>query len=142
VSAISGSVGRVSSGAPALPSVGRLKVTLRLGAVLWLLLLLVGFFAPGGWQWGIPGPIGHMENYVISLWFVALVLAPLLASRRPLDSTSAIQVYGLGVLALVVSTVRGEPPKWISDAPPLTLAAITLGLVLWAHPERSRLWRA
>jgi hypothetical protein len=142
VSAISGSLGHVSAGATALRAVGRLKVALRLGAALWFLLLLVGFFAPGGWQWGIPGPIGHMENYVISLWFVVLVLAPLLASRRPLESTGAIQVYGLGVLAIVVSTFRGEPPKWISDAPPLTLAALSLGLVWWAHPQRNRLWRS
>ena len=119
----------------------RLKVVLRIGAALWLLLLLAGFFAPGGWQWGVPGPIGHMENYVISLWFVALVLAPLLASRRPLESTMAIQVYGLGILAIVLSTFRGEPPKWISDAPPLALAALTLGLVFWAHPRRASLWR-
>jgi len=138
----SGPLGQVSAGATTLHGVGRLKVALRLGAALWFLLLLVGFFAPGGWQWGIPGPVGHMENYVISLWFVGLVLAPLLASLRPLQRTGAIQVYALAVLAIVVSTFRGEPPKWISDAPPLTLAALSLGLLLWTHPERNRLWRS
>src|SRR5262249_253945 len=110
--------------------------------VLWLALLLVGFFAPGGWQWGLPGPIGHMENYVISLWFVALVVAPFLASVDPLGRTSAVQLYALGVLALVVSTFRAEELKWIADGPPLVLAVLTLGLILWAHPRRATLFRA
>jgi peptidoglycan/LPS O-acetylase OafA/YrhL len=120
----------------------RLSVALRTGAILWFLLLGVGFFAPGGWQWGMPGPVGHMENYVISLWFVGLVATPLLASRDPLRNTSAVQVYALAILAIVLSTVRGESPKWISDAPPLLLAALTLGLVLVTHPRRSALWHA
>jgi hypothetical protein len=77
-------------------TIGRLRTVLRAGAVLWFLLLAAGFFAPGGWQWGLPGPVGHMENYVISLWFVALVLAPLLASRNPLGSTGAIQGVRIG----------------------------------------------
>ena len=118
----------------------RIRTVLWIGAVLWFLLLAAGFFAPGGWQWGLPGPVGHMENYVISLWFVTLVLSPLLASRNPLGNIAAAQVYALGVLAIVVSTFRGEQPKWISDAPPLTLAALTLGLLVWAHPNRSALW--
>ena len=118
-----------------------LSMALRVGAILWFLLLGVGFFAPGGWQWGLPGPVGHMENYVISLWFVGLVAAPLLASRDPLGNTSAVQVYALAILAIVLSTVRGEPPKWISDAPPLLLAALTLGSVVATHPRRSVLWR-
>jgi hypothetical protein len=124
-----------------MSSTARLSAALRAGAILWFLLLAVGFFAPGGWQWGMPGPVGHIENYVISLWFVALVAAPLLASRDPLRNTSALQVYVLGILAIVLSTARGEPPKWISDAPPLLLAALTLGVVVWAHPRRSELWR-
>lgn len=119
----------------------RLSMALRVGAILWFLLLGVGFFAPGGWQWGMPGPVGHMENYVISLWFVGLVAAPLLASRDPLGNTSAVQVYALAILAIVLSTVRGEQPKWISDAPPLLLAALTLGSVVATHPRRSVLWR-
>src|SRR6266496_938787 len=32
--------------------VGRLRIALVVGAAIWLLLLLVGFFAPGGWRWG------------------------------------------------------------------------------------------
>ena len=122
-------------------SLGKLRAALGVGAGIWLLLLVVGFFAPGGWVWGMPGPIGHIENFMISLWFVTLVLAPLLAARDQLERTSAIQVYLLGVLAIAVSTVRGEPPELISDGPPLFAAALAAGLVLWAHPERSRLWR-
>ena len=61
------------------PEMG-LRVTLVVGAAMWLLLLVVGFFAPGGWVWGMPGPIGHIENFMISLWLVTMVLAPLLAA--------------------------------------------------------------
>ena len=46
----------------------------------------------------------------------------------------------LAILAIVLSTVRGEPPKWISDAPPLLLAALTLGSLVATHPRRSVLW--
>ena len=112
-----------------------------IGAVIWALLVIVGFFAPGGWTWGMAGPIGHMENYMISLWVVGLVLAPLLASRAPLSSTGTIQVYLLAVLAVVVSTFRGEELKWIADAPPIVAALIAIGLVVWFHPDRSALWR-
>ena len=87
------------------------------------------------------GPIGHMENYMISLWAVSLVLAPLLASRDPLRRTGIIQMYLLGVLAIVVSTFRGEELKWIADAPPIVAAIIAFGLVVWLHPDRSALWR-
>ena len=120
---------------------GRLRLALGFGAFVWLALLLAGFFAPGGWTWGMAGPIGHMENYVISLWLATLVLAPLLAWRNPLERTGAIQVYLLGIAAIVLSTFRGEPPKPIADIPPLVAAAITFGLVVWAHPWRSELWR-
>jgi hypothetical protein len=108
---------------------------------LWFVLVAGGFFAPGGWTWGIPGPIGHMQNYVISLWIVALVLAPLLAARDPERNTAAIQVYGLGMLAILVSTIRGEMPKLIADAPPWTVALIAFGLLIWAHPRPSSLLR-
>ncbi|MCC6177350.1 MAG: hypothetical protein IT305_18780 [Chloroflexi bacterium] len=114
---------------------------LRIGALIWLFLLVVGFFAPGGWVWGLPGPIGHMENYLISLWFVGLVLAPLLASRDPLHRPHVIQIYLLAVLAIVASTIRGEPPKLISDAPPIAAAIIAAGLVVWTYPRRSMLLR-
>lgn len=120
------------------PTLG-LRVTLIVGAAIWLLLLVVGFFAPGGWVWGMPGPIGHMENFMISLWLVTLVLAPLLAAREPLARTAGIQVYLLGVLAIAASSVRGERLELISDAPPLLAAAVAAVLVVWAHPNRRRL---
>ena len=78
---------------------------------------------------------------MISLWFVTLVVAPLLAWREPLQRTAAIQLFLLGVLAVVVSSLRNEPPKLISDAPPLLAAALTAGAVIWTHPDRARLWR-
>jgi hypothetical protein len=28
----------------------------------------------------------------------------------------------------------------IADAPPLALAVLTLGLLVWVHPRRSSLW--
>ena len=117
----------------------RLRLALGVGAAVWLALLVVGFFAPGGWTWGMAGPIGHMENYMISLWLVGLVLAPLLASVEPRSRTSTIQVYLMAVLAIVVSTWRGEPMKWIADAPPLVAAALCIGAVLFTHPDRGSL---
>ncbi len=122
-------------------SSARLRAALGLAALVWAALLAVGFVAPGGWVWGMAGPIGHMENYMISLWFVTLVAAPLLAWREPLQRTGAIQLFLLGVLAVVVSSLRNEPPKLISDAPPLLAAALTAGAVIWTHPDRARLWR-
>ena len=119
----------------------RLRIALGFGALVWLLLLAVGFVAPGGWKWGIAGPFGHMQNYLISFWFVLLVLTPLLATMHPLESTPVIQIYLLGIGAIIVSTFRNEPPEPLSDAVPLSAAALTAGLVAWAHPERGRLWR-
>jgi hypothetical protein len=119
----------------------RLRTALLVGAGIWGFLLAVGFFAPGGWVWGMAGPIGHIENYMIGLWLVGLVLAPFLDSRDPLGRTSAIQVYLLAVLAIIASTVRGEALKWISDAPPIAAALIAIGLVVWAHPDRAALVR-
>ena len=115
-------------------NVARLRVALCIGAALWLLLLLAGFFAPGGWTWGNPGPAGHMQNYVISLWFVALVLAPLFAARDPERNSGALVVYLMGVAAILVSTIRGEPPKLIADAPPWAAAILSVGLVAWSRP--------
>ena len=114
-----------------------LRLALRAGAIVWLLLLVVGFFAPGGWVWGMAGPIGHIENYMISLWLVGLVLAPLLASRDPLGRTGVVQVYLLALVAIVVSTFRGEALKWIADGPPLAVVALSFGAVVLTHPERS-----
>jgi len=126
--------------APARGGFG-LRIALRAGAALWLALLLAGFFAPGGWTWGMAGPIGHIENYMISLWLVGLVLAPLLASADPLRRTATVQVYVLAVLAIVASTWRGEPMKWIADAPPLVAAAVCIGAVVITHPARGTLLR-
>jgi hypothetical protein len=112
-----------------------------MGAAVWLALLIVGFYVPGGWVWGMAGPIGHIENYMISLWLVGLVLAPLLASHDPLYRTSVVQLYLLALLAIVVSTFRGEALKWIADGPPLAAAAISFGAVVAAHPRRSTLLR-
>ena|SRR5579859_796725 len=125
-----------------VPEQRRLKLALRLGACLWLLLLLAGFFGPGWWTWGVPGPIGHMENYVISLWLVALVLAPLIGAQNPERHSAAVQVYLLGIAAILLSTIRGEPPKLIADGPPWLLAAVTIGLLVWAHPRPSQLLRS
>ncbi|MBV9543626.1 MAG: hypothetical protein JOY61_04550 [Chloroflexi bacterium] len=97
----------------------RIRFALWIGAALWLCLLVAGFFAPGGWTWGMPGPVGHMENYVISLWLVVLVVAPLLAARDPSSNLPAMRVYVLGVLAIVLSTIRGETPKLIATHPRL-----------------------
>jgi hypothetical protein len=137
--------GGAATATPSRPSSPRsaygLRIALLIGVAIWGLLLIVGFFAPGGWTWGMAGPIGHIENYMISLWAVGLVLAPLLASRAPLASTGAIQVYLLAVLAIVASTFRNEQLKWISDAPPIVAALIAIGLVVWFHPDRSALWR-
>jgi hypothetical protein len=116
----------------------RLAVVLVVGGAIWLVLLLAGFFGPGGWSWGMAGPVGHIENYMISLWLVTLIIAPLLAARAPLQRRAAIQVYLLGVLGVVLSTFRGETPKLISDAP-LIAAALAIGLVVLAHPQRALL---
>jgi len=110
-----------------------MRVALGVGAAVWLLLLLAGFFAPGGWTWGMPGPVGHMENYVISLWLVALVLAPIIAAVDRELQSGALLVYLLGIAAILVSTIRGEPPKLISDAPPWIAALLSGGLLMWAR---------
>jgi len=118
----------------------RLAMALGGGAGLWFILLMTGFLAPGGWHWGWAGAIGHMINYMIALWIVALVLAPLLAMRNPLRNTTTIQVYFLGLLAITVSSIRAERPEFASDALPIIAAIISAGTVLWAHPQRSLLW--
>jgi hypothetical protein len=137
----SGRGGSLASGAVYGGSVRGLRVALWSGAVVWLALLIVGFFAPGGWTWGMAGPIGHMENYMISLWFVGLVIAPALAAREPLTRTAAIQIYLFAVLAVCLSTFRGEQLKWIADGPPLAVAAACVAGVVATHPDRSTLLR-
>ena len=118
-----------------------LRLSLRAGSIVWFVLLAVGFVAPGGWTWGLAGPIGHIENFMISLWFVTLVLAPLLASWDPFPQTSVVRIYLLGLLGIAISSVRNEPLEPLSDAVPLTAVAFSVLAVVWAHPRRSRLWR-
>jgi ABC-type branched-subunit amino acid transport system permease subunit len=61
----------------------RLRVALGIGAAIWLSLLLAGFFAPGGWTWGMPGPVGHMENYSDAPpWLAAILSVGLLLWAR------------------------------------------------------------
>ncbi len=122
-------------------STNRLEIALGSSAGLWLALLVIGFVAPGGWHWGWQESIGHMINYMIALWFVTLVLAPLLAMRNPIQSTAVIQVYFLGMLGVVLSSIRSEHPEFLSDGVPLIAVLLCIGVVLWAHPARSRLWR-
>jgi len=118
-----------------------LEIALGFGAGLWLALLVIGFIAPGGWHWGWQGSIGHMINYMIALWFVTLVAAPLLAMRDPLHSTAVIQLYFLGMVGVVLSSIRSEHPEFLSDGVPLIAVLLSIGVVLWAHPAPSRLWR-
>ena len=54
---------------------------------------------------------------------------------------AAIQVYLLAVLGMCASSIRGEPPEWIGDAPIFLAAAISIGVVAWAHPDRGALLR-
>lgn len=119
----------------------RLRAALLVGAALWLVLLVVGFIAPGGRTWGMPGPIGHIENFMIGLWVVTLVVAPLLATRDPLSHRGVIQVYLLGLLAVAASGMRREELELAGDALPIGAVLVSAGLVLWLHPNRSRLWR-
>lgn len=119
----------------------RLEIALGFSAGLWLALLVIGFVAPGGWHWGWQGSIGHMFNYMITLWFVTLVLAPLVAMRDPLHSTAVIQVNFLGMVGVVLSSIRSEHPEFLSDGVPLIVILLSIGAVLWTHPQRSLLWR-
>lgn len=125
-----------------LQGVGALRLALWVGAAIWLLLLLVGFIAPGGWTWGMPGPIGHIENFMIGLWLVSLVAAPFLASRDPMTQTGVIQVFLLGLLMIALSSIRREELDLGGDALPIGAAILSAGLVIWTHPHRARLWRA
>ena len=118
----------------------RLRQALLVGAIIWLLLLVTGFFAPGGWRWGQAGPLGHIENYMVTLWLVTLVLTPLLARYEPLRRTAAIQIYLLGLLGIVLSTIRAEPLMWLADGVPVGAVLVSAVLVIWAHPRRQALW--
>jgi hypothetical protein len=82
-----------------------------------------------------------MENYMIGLWFVTLVLAPLLACRDPLGQSGAIQVFVLGIAAIALSSIRNQPLSVLNDGVPWGVAALTISLLVWAHPHRQQLWR-
>jgi hypothetical protein len=115
------------------PSVGKLRVALGVGAAIWLFLLAAGLVEPVGWAGGLTRPIGRTENYVIWLWVVTLILAPLLACRHPLRYRGAVDVYLLGVLSVIVSTFLAGAPEIPGDAAPIAAALLSAGLMLWAR---------
>ena len=75
------------------PGLGRLRLALGLGAAVWLFLLVAGFVLPGGWVWAETGVNGHMDRFMIALWLVTLVIAPLIAYRNPISHRGAMDVY-------------------------------------------------
>jgi hypothetical protein len=123
------------------PNTSPLRLALWFGAAVWLLLLVVGFFAPGGWTWGMPGPIGHQQKFMIALWFVGLVAAPILAARDPLGRTPAVQLYLLSNLAILVATLRFDEFSWLSQGTLYVACALTALPVIATHPRRPTLWR-
>ncbi|MFN8524790.1 MAG: hypothetical protein U0821_16970 [Chloroflexota bacterium] len=116
-----------------------LRAALLAGAAIWLLLLIVGFFAPGNWTWGLPGPVGHMMKFMIALWFVILVVVPTLAAVAPERGRQATQIYLLGCLAMLVATVRFDEFVWLSQGSLYVTVLLTAGSVVWAHPDRRSL---
>ncbi len=84
------------------------------------------------------GPIGHIENSVISLWFVTRAVAPLLAARPPaspyIDDPGA-SARGPGHRR---ESWRAEPLDLLSEGVPLAAAALAAGLLIWAHPQHAR----
>ncbi|MGI8691113.1 MAG: hypothetical protein ACR2M3_21235 [Thermomicrobiales bacterium] len=70
-----------------------------------------------------------------------IALAPLLAMRDSLRNTAAIQVYLLGLVAIIASSIRPEHPELTSDGQPVSIALLSIGVVVWAHLRRSQLWR-
>jgi len=106
---------------------------LGLGAAVWLLLLVAGFVLPGAWAWGQTGAAGHIDRFMVMLWLVTLVVAPLLACRDPHRFRAAMDVYLLGVLGIVLADFHEEPPWLFTHARYIAGAALTSGLVLWAH---------
>jgi hypothetical protein len=118
------------------PVVGRLRLALGLGAAIWCLTLVSGFVVVNGWASLMPGPISIASSYVVALWLVTLVLAPLLAFRNPVRHRAALDVYLLGVLAVLGTTfiarLEGDLPMFLGGGVPIA-AALTAGLVLWAY---------
>jgi hypothetical protein len=118
------------------PVVGRLRIGLGLGAMIWLGLLVGGFVAPDGWTSLLTKPGGIALYYMTSLWLVTLVASPLLACRDPLGQRGAMEVYVLGVLAVLASTLlaplQAELPAPVRGGVPVA-AALTTGFLIWAH---------
>jgi hypothetical protein len=118
------------------PLLGRLRLALGLGAAIWCFTLVRGFVVVNGWTSLMPGPISITSFYMVALWLVTLVLAPLLAFRNPVRHRAALDVYLLGVLAVLgatfVARLEGDLPMFLGGGVPIA-AALTAGLVLWAY---------
>jgi hypothetical protein len=112
-------------------------LALGLGAAIWCFTLVSGFVVVNGWASLIPGPISIASSYVVALWLVTLVLAPLLAFRNPVCHRAALDVYvPAWVLAVLGTTfiarLEGDLLVFLGGGVPIA-AALTAGLVLWAH---------
>ena len=118
----------------------RAALALRVGALIWLLTLATGFLVPAGWRWGLPGLYGHINNFMITLWLVGLIAAPLLASRGAHSGRSAAQVYLLANLAVIVASLPREFTL-LHEGLPIALGLLCSAWVLAVHPERLRLLR-
>jgi hypothetical protein len=115
-------------------------LTLWVGAAVWLTLLIVGLLVPAGWKWDLPGLYGHINRFMISLWAVGLVAAPLLAWRAGTGGRAAAQVYLLANLAVILSSVQG-PLDPRNEGVPIAVALLNLLCLLRFHPERLGLLR-
>jgi hypothetical protein len=118
------------------PVLGRLRLALGLGAAIWCFMLVNGFVVTDSSTSLMPGPINVTGLYMTALWLVTLVLAPLLACRDPLRYRAAVDVYLLGVLAILGATFLGrlqaELPVFLGGGMPIA-AALAAGLILWAY---------
>jgi hypothetical protein len=118
------------------PLLGRLRLALGLGSAIWCFILVSGFVVADSWTSLMPRPINVTGLYMVALWLVALVLAPLLACRDPVRHRAALDVYMLGVLAILGATFLGrlqaELPVFLGGGVPIA-AALAAGLVLWAY---------
>ena len=118
----------------------RARLALWLSAAIWLLVLITGFLVPAGWRWGLPGLYGHINNFMITLWLVAMVAAPLLASRGVRAGRSAAQVFLLADLAVIAASLP-RPITFLNEGLPILLALLTAAALLATHPDRLRLLR-
>ena len=103
-------------------------------------MLVAGFLAPAGWQWGLPGLYGHINNFMITLWLVGLVAAPLLASTDRTSGRSAAQVYLLANLAVIVASLP-RPFTLVNEGVPIGVGLLCSAALLYFHPERLGLLR-